>query len=175
MTTTTRPLTNRPDHTHPDHSCASCLAEENATRVGHEPTEAELHPDYVPAPARRFYSFVGGPLHGTRRLGRSHPDWRTEAGRPAVGPDSRLWVERRYEADHEAAVYRWRQPAPEAHYRYEGGPLDGRMFVVGAWPRLTTWRTAEGCPIERTDPEVERYYVLDRAARTYRASPPHRT
>jgi hypothetical protein len=161
-------------HLHPDHSCVACLAEENAERVGHEPSEAALHPDYVPPPppARRSYTFVGGPLHGRQRMSRVHPtpDWRTATGQPtAAGHPS--WIDRRYEADHEAALYRWRPSAPEARYRYEGGPLHGHSFIVGNGAVVTAWRTAEGCPIEREDPEVEAYYVLDRGSRTYRACP----
>ena len=173
--TTNRPLSNLPRHDHPDHSCPRCLAEENAERVGHEPREDELHPDHVPPPPpRRAYTYEGGPLHGRQRVSRMHPDWRTAAGQPTT-PRSRTWLDRRYETDHEEGLYRWRQPVPEARYRYEGGPLDGRSFVVGSEVVITTWRTYEGCPIERGASELERYYVLDREARTYRARPPHRT
>jgi hypothetical protein len=48
MPTTVQEAPRTADHTHPDHTCPDCRAEENSTRWGFGPSYRELHPDYRP-------------------------------------------------------------------------------------------------------------------------------
>jgi len=94
-----------PNHTHPEHSCPACLAQENSTRVGYgNENPPELWPDYVPPPGT--YRYAGGPLDGRRiHVGTRRPaTWRTAEGCPCLN-----WTDhgfRYYRADHAARAYR---------------------------------------------------------------------